>query len=167
MKKHIYKIITIVMIFVLLGISATAYTGYFDNYSSPRQIVIPAAYGCGDNVIGLYVTEYLYNFSANHTSKYKWLTWDDDEDIQHACEAIKINVTNILVVDTDFGSEMSQKTAQFYGDDMTTSMYQSISNNSVVTSELITNADYSYITVVREPFYNYVIQSDAYYHDIP
>lgn len=167
MKKSIYKIITIVMVFVLLGINATAYTASFNNNSTPRQITLPVSSGCGGNKIGLYVDEHLYDFSANHSSKYKWIQLTGTQDVISACNAVRINVTNMVIADTDFGSEMSQKTAQFYGSDMTTSTYKSIANNSTSSSELITSASYSYSTIVRNPYNQQIIVNDTYIHDLP
>ena len=165
--KKTTVVLTAIAILVCSIFSSSAYTGSFDNYSNPRPITLPANKGCGDNVVGLYVDEHMYDYSGTHTSKYKWDLLTGNSDVLSACNAVRFNVVNKVFVTTlDLTGYLHQITDQFYGYDMSVSSYHHVSSNSVTSPDQINKAQFTYQTYVRNPFDQSLITSDSYVHTI-
>ena len=167
LKKVIFKLIIVVMLTAVLGIVASSLTGSFNNFSNPRSIVLPASEGCGDNVVGLYVDETLFNDGGTHYSKYKWNTLTGNQTVLHACHAVRFDIKNTIIIAVDPGlPSSSQITDQFFGDDITTSTYHSVPSESAYVSNTSISGRYSYNTKAINPFSLTIITNDTYIHFI-
>ncbi len=165
MKKIIIKFSTVLLLCALLVMGASAITATYNNDTSPHGITLPASEGCGDNVVNLYVNESVTDYLAQHTSKYKWGTLLGSQDVLHACNAAKFEVSNRVIAETGIMPPPSSlKTDTFYGDDMTTSLYYNINNNFITTSNVILSTYCRYSTVVRNPYDQSIIKSDIHSH---
>lgn len=165
MKKKVLKITSIMLLiaFLSIGVSAT-YNLTYDNYNDPHIIQLPNTTLYGGNKAGLYVSLELHPYEAVQNSKYKWELLSDD-DAGATCRSLRFNVTNKIAAITGLTPELSQVTAQFYGYNMTTSVYKTISENSVYTSNEIDSCGFSFSTIIRNPQTQAVVKSDLFTKD--
>ena len=149
--------------FLSIGVSAT-YNLTYNNYNDPHIIQLPNTNVYGGNQVGLYVSLELYSYEAVQNSKYKWELLSND-DPGATCRSLRFNVTNKIAAITGLTPELSQVTAQFYGYNMTTSTYKTISENSIYTSDAIEACNFSYSTIIRNPQTQAIVKSDLFIKD--
>ena len=161
MKKAIAIISSLSILLVCLVTGVSANPGTYNNYYNPRSITLPASEGCGDNAIGLFVDQCVTLYSVTQKTKYKWLSLTGSSDVLHCCNAVKIEATQKMLVDT-VGILTFQKSGTFYGDDMTTSQYHSITDNQQSFNDNIEYVKLTHTTTVKNPFDQHVIVSDTF-----
>ncbi len=161
MKKTIAIISSLSILLACLVTGAAAISGTYNNYDNPRKITLPASEGCGDNKIGLYVDHLVTLHSVSQKAKYKWYLLTGTYDVLHCCNAVKIEATQKMLVDT-VGILTFQKSGTFYGNDMTTSQYHTITDNQQSFNENIEYVKLTHTTTVKNPFDQHVIVSDTF-----
>ena len=163
MKKTVAIISSLPILLACLVTGSSAITGSLNNYDVPREITLPASSGCGDNKIGLYVDDYVSSNYASQKSKYKWDLLTGDSTVLHCCDAVMIDAYHKMFVCTVSDDAFARKKDDlFYGDDMTTSQYHSITNNTCSFDDTTTYALFTHNTKVKDPFYQTLIASDNY-----
>ena len=163
MKKTIAIISSLCILLVCLVTDVSAISGTINNYDNPREITLPASAGCGDNKIGLYVDDYVASYYASQKSKYKWDLLTGNADVLHACDAVKIVAYHQMFVCTVANDSFTRtKTDTFFGRDMGTNQYHSISDNTYSFYDTTTYAKFTHNTQVKDPFYQTLIASDNY-----
>jgi len=154
------------MTLIVLALNVSAITGTFNNYSNPYQITLPST-GYGGNKVGLYIDSCVYDYGGDQNSQYRWIQLSGSTDVISACNSLRFDVTNKIIVMTQTNPAMRTRTAQFYGSNMTTSTYKTIPINTVSTDSITTGASYSHKTIIRNPVNQAIVVSDTRTYDLP
>ncbi len=163
MKKTVAIISSLCILLACLVTDVSALSVSTNNFNNPRGITLPANKGCGDNVIGLYVEYYISPNYVSQKSKYKWDLLTGNADVLHACDAVKIEASHRMLVEVDnAGASYYTKSGVFFGSDMTTTQYHSLTNNTHNFYDEVTYVKYTHTTTVKNPFDQSVIASDLF-----